>query len=171
MACHSVKVYETLSFVNLQQCNERDRMELEFIAATDTEFEEIFACVKQGLHTHIEQVFGWDDEFQRDRLRNSYQQAWFHWVVEEGDKVGLACFKRYDNAMHLHLLIVFPSKQRQGVGHRVMERLKELACREGREALTLSSFAVNTQAVKLYQSLGYQITDSDEQFVSMKLAL
>lgn len=146
-------------------------MDIELIAVETAEFEELFTAVKQGLYKHIEEVFGWDDDFQRDRLQSSYEQAWFHWLVEKGERVGLVCFKRYDNALHLHLLIVFPDRQRQRVGLRVMERLRDIATKEGREALTLSSFVVNKQAVKFYQRLGYEVTESDAQFLSMKLLL
>lgn len=142
-------------------------MELEFVSVQHDEFDCLFNCVKQGLYTHVERVFGWDDAFQRERLCNEYDFSWFHWIKRDGDKVGLVCFKPYDNAIHLHLLVVMTDQQGQGVGKQVMSQLHQKVLNEKREALTLSSFIDNTRALNLYQKLGYQIVQREEHFVSM----
>ncbi len=53
-------------------------------------------------------MFGWDDDFQRERLTNEYEPHWFSWILAEGERVGLLCCKPYDDALHVHLLIIFP---------------------------------------------------------------
>lgn len=142
-----------------------------FVTPDLSEFEQVFATVKQGIFDLVEAVFGWDDEFQRQRLRTDYQWAWFHWIVRSGERVGLICFKPYDNAYHVHLLIIFPHYQNQAIGQSVMEQLATMGQEEQRSAITLSSFASNHAAIRFYQRLGYRITEQEADFVSMALRL
>lgn len=142
-----------------------------FVTPDLSEFEQVFAAVKQGIFDLVEAVFGWDDEFQRQRLRTDYQWAWFHWIVRSGERVGLICFKPYDNAYHVHLLIIFPHYQNQAIGQSVMEQLTAMGQEEQRSAITLSSFAANHAAIRFYQRLGYRITEQEAGFVSMALRL
>nr|WP_241906773.1 GNAT family N-acetyltransferase [Vibrio splendidus] len=148
--------------------NKDGNIQLQLISTS--EFEALFACVKQGLFTHVDSVFGWDDDFQRKRLLNDCHPSWFHWIYKGKDKVGLVCFKPYDNAYHVHLLIIFPQYQGHSLGKEVMYLIHKRATEERREQVTLSSFRRNTRAISFYQSLGYQIVDDrDEDFVGMAL--
>ncbi|MFA0547781.1 GNAT family N-acetyltransferase [Vibrio splendidus] len=140
--------------------------------ASNSEFDELFACVKQGIFIHVDDVFGWDDNFQRLRLLNEYHPSWFHWVYRENERVGLVCFKPYDNAYHIHLLIIFPQYQGRSLGKQVMTLIHKRATEERREQVTLSSFRSNTRAISFYQSLGYRVVDEgDDDFVGLALNL
>nr|WP_241902299.1 MULTISPECIES: GNAT family N-acetyltransferase [unclassified Vibrio] len=147
-----------------------ENIQLQLVSSS--EFEELFACVKQGIFIHVDDVFGWDDDFQRQRLLNDYRPSWFHWVYLGKQRVGLVCFKPYDNAYHVHLLIIFPQYQDQSLGKKVMSRIHEKAHQEQRNQVTLSSFRSNTRAISFYQSLGYRVVDdNDDDFVGLALTL
>ncbi len=146
-------------------------MEIQFEAIKNSDYELLFKVVKEGLYSYVNEVFGWDDQFQHSRLKQDYQFEWFHWVYCRGENVGMVCYKRYNNAMHVHLLVIFPKYQGQGFGSRVMEKIKVEACSEQREKITLSSFVINQQAVRLYKGLGYKVTDSDNDFLTLTLSL
>lgn len=135
-----------------------------------SETETQFSVIKEALYSHVEAVFRWDDEFQRQRINSDYQQDWFYWIHDQGERVGLVCYKPYQQAYHVHLLIVFPQYQNRKLGYRVMKDIQELALKEERETITLSSFRRNEQAIAFYQRLGYQIIDDSEaDFVSLAL--
>ncbi|MDL5029351.1 GNAT family N-acetyltransferase [Vibrio sp. TMPB1044] len=137
-----------------------------------SEFEELFAFVKQGLFIHVDNVFGWEDDFQRKRLLNDYHPSWFHWIYHKNERVGLVCFKTYGNTYHIHLLIISPQYQGQSLGKKAMLLIHNKARQEQRNQVTLSSFRSNTRAISFYQALGYQIVDdNDEGFVGMALNL
>ncbi|MGB1973999.1 MAG: GNAT family N-acetyltransferase [Vibrio toranzoniae] len=143
---------------------------LQFQLASNSEFEELFACVKQGILEHVDNVFGWDDEFQRSRLLNDYHPSWFHWIYHEKERIGLVCFKPYDNTYHI--LIIYPQYQGKMLGKEVMSLIHNKALREQRNQVILSSFRSNARAISFYQRLGYQIIDdSDEDFVGMAFYL
>ncbi|MGL1053868.1 GNAT family N-acetyltransferase [Vibrio vulnificus] len=144
-------------------------MDIQLIQIENDEFESLFSVAKQGLYSHVDAVFGWCDEFQVNRLKNDYEPHWFHWVYINNEQVGLLCFKPYENAFHVHLLIVFPEFQNQQLGGRVMNVVHEMAREQGRSHVTLSSFTRNESALRFYKSLGYKVTESDENFLSLSL--
>ncbi|OQK29285.1 Histone acetyltransferase HPA2 [Vibrio parahaemolyticus] len=144
-------------------------MDIQLIQVESDEFESLFTVVKQGLYSHVDAVFRWCDEFQVNRLKNDYEPLWFHWVYLNNTQVGMLCFKPYDNALHVHLLIVFPEFQNQKLGERAMNMIHEMAREQGRSYVTLSSFTRNEPAARFYKSLGYQVAESDENFLSLSL--
>ncbi|MFA0309754.1 histone acetyltransferase [Vibrio splendidus] len=145
---------------------------IQFQLVSNSEFEERFACVKQGLFIHVDSVFGWDDDFQRQRLLNDYHPSWFHWVYRGKERIGLVCFKPYDNAYHVHLLIISSQYQGQSLGKKVMSLMHEKTLQEQRNQITLSSFRSNARAINFYQSLGYRVVDEeDDDFVGLTLYL
>ncbi|MEZ8284345.1 histone acetyltransferase [Vibrio splendidus] len=150
----------------------RQEENIQFQLVSNSEFKERFACVKQGLFIHVDSVFGWDDDFQRQRLLNDYHPSWFHWVYRGKERIGLVCFKLYDNAYHIHLLIISPQYQGHSLGKQVMCLIHKRATEERREQVTLSSFRSNTRAISFYQSLGYRVVDEeDDDFVGLTLYL
>lgn len=144
-----------------------DEMEIALADVPDSEFEQCFTAVKQGIFPYVEAVFGWDDDFQRERLSSEYQPQWFSWILQGGERVGLLCCKPYEDALHIHLLIIFPQYQGRQLGSAVMDRLHREAEREGKSRVTLSSFTDNQRAVRFYLRLGYKVVEGDEVFVSL----
>ena len=133
--------------------------------------EELFQVVKQGLYNHVDAIWGWSEDFQRERLRTNYEPEWFHWIVWADQRAGMICFKRVDHAIHVHLLLIFPEFQNQGLGRKVMESVREIAVQEKREKVTLSTFLRNVSATRFYQGMGYQVIGKEEHFLSLSLSL
>ncbi|BDC82559.1 GNAT family N-acetyltransferase [Aeromonas hydrophila] len=142
-------------------------MEIELAGIAPSEFEQRFAAVKEGIFSYVEAVFGWEDDFQHERLTSEYEPHWFSWILAERERVGLLCRKPYDDALHVHLLIIFPRYQGRQLGSAVMARLHREAASEGRHRVTLSSFSANQRAIEFYRRLGYQVVAEEPTFVSL----
>lgn len=136
-----------------------------------SEFDHLFAIVKQALYSYVDKVFGWDDDFQKRRLVEEYETDWFYWIYADAIRIGMLCFKPYDNAFHIHLLIVFPQYQNRQFGKSVIAYIHNLAKLEGRERITLSSFVQNTGAIAFYKRLGYQVVETEDDFLSFALQI
>ncbi|MFQ2918817.1 GNAT family N-acetyltransferase [Aeromonas allosaccharophila] len=146
-------------------------MGIELADVSKSEFEQVFTVVKEGIFPYVEALFGWDDQFQRERLTNSYLPQWFSWILQGGERVGLLCSKPYEDALHVHLLIIFPQYQGRRLGAAVMDLLHQEAERDGKCRVTLSSFTDNHGAIRFYQRLGYKVVEDDLEFVSMSRPL
>lgn len=131
------------------------------------EYELRFSTVKEAIFEHVDAVFGWDDDFQRKRLIDEYDPTWFYWVYKNDHRIGMLCFKPYDDSYHVHLLIVFPSFQGQGLGQMAMNYIHALSQAEQRKSVTLSSFVRNEKALSFYKKLGYVITNVEKDFYVM----
>ncbi|QUJ68662.1 GNAT family N-acetyltransferase [Photobacterium sp. GJ3] len=142
-------------------------MDIKLRPVAKNEFEPLFHVVKRGIYRDIESVFGWDDAFQRDRLKTQYQWHWFHWIEIKGKRAGLLCYKSVERSFHVHFLILEPGYQNQGFGKSIMHLIHRIACDQKRECITLSCFQCNERALYFYQSLNYEIVESDEDFISL----
>jgi ribosomal protein S18 acetylase RimI-like enzyme len=135
----------------------------------ESQFDDVFDIMKVGLEPFVAEVFGWDDDFQRQRIKDDYEWPWMHWVKTANETIGLVCFKRYERAIHLHLIVIQPQYAGTGYGKKVMNVLHDIAAAEQRD-ITLSSFKVNLRAVALYKSLGYDIETEEEHFLLFRRA-
>lgn len=146
-----------------------DDMSIKLKAVPDNEFNAPFEVAKEALYPFVDAVFGWSDDFQRARIKNEYQPQWFSWIYHDKERIGLLCCKPYENAIHVHLLIVFLQFQNRGFGEMVMRSIHSLAEIESKKYVTLSSFKINELAICFYNRLGYGIVESDDDFVSLSL--
>ncbi|WP_081083319.1 GNAT family N-acetyltransferase [Burkholderia anthina] len=132
-----------------------------------TEAQELFAQYEAALRDHIDSAFGWDDEFQRRRFIESYTRSDIRLVRVGANTAGYAVVRMLDDAIHLSLLILKPSFQRQGIGKDVLTSLMSEAARTGK-AITLSCLRSNSEAVAFYESMKFQVTSTDEHFVNYR---
>jgi ribosomal protein S18 acetylase RimI-like enzyme len=139
-------------------------MEITLKPILPQEYELKFSTVKEAIYEHVDAVFGWDDDFQRKRLIDEYDPTWFYWINKNDHRIGMLCYKPYDNSYHVHLLIVLPDFQNQGLGQMTMDYVHKLAQAEQRKSITLSSFIRNEKAVKFYKKIGYDITSVENDF-------
>ncbi len=64
-------------------------MDIKLRPIESEEFDSLFSVVKQGIYSHVDAVFGWDDDFQRKRLKRDYDPSWFTGYNKEVSE--LAC--------------------------------------------------------------------------------
>lgn len=143
----------------------------EWHQAKADDFDDLFLVYKTGLYKCIDSVYGWDEQYQKQRVDNHYELNWFHWVIVDTNRVALLCFKLNDNAYHIHLMIVLSGHQRLGIGTRVMEALHQRARDEALEKITLSCFAENIEALAFYKQLGYEVVHAEKEFYSLEYRL
>ena len=137
----------------------------------ENEFHQVFPIVKNALFPYVDDVYGWDDGFQKRRLQNDYELSWYHWLYDQDDRIGLVCFKYKAVCLHLHLLIIFPDHQGKGLGRSVMGYLQHTAIEKACHSVSLSSFVLNQGALRFYKGLGYQVREQEEHFYMMVLTL
>ena len=123
---------------------------------------------KQALYEVSKAAFGWDEKFQHERFDKAYRPEWVYWVKYNSESVGYVCYKTDPIELHLHLLIIFNEFQGKGFGKKTMDLIHDIA-KELKVDVTLSTLKNNVPAVKLYQSLGYEVTEEGEHFLDMIL--
>lgn len=139
---------------------------LELIPFQKQELDEAFNLYKSSLHQVIENVFGWNDSFQRNRFETQYKLEWFNWIEMESKRIGYICYFKSEAELHISLLIIFNEFQSKGYGRIIMNKIEQYAFKQNKK-VTLSSFKENVGAVKFYKSMGYLVTNEDEHFLDL----
>ena len=134
----------------------------------ESEFEQVFDLLKLCLFDVIDEVFGWDDEFQRQRLKDDYHWSWMYWVKDQNSTLGLVCYKPIQQALHLHLILLYPNYQGLGFGTKIMALIESKAT-DAKRDVTVTAFKKNLGAIALYQKLGYVIEQQEEHFLKFRL--
>jgi [ribosomal protein S18]-alanine N-acetyltransferase len=76
--------------------------------------------------------------------------------AETGVLLGYLIISRYVDAWHVMNVAVEPRHRRQGIATALLDRLFELTADDGRRGYTLEVRVSNTQAIALYERLGFQ---------------
>ena len=144
-------------------------MDIQIKQIKSDEFGSLFSVVKQGLFTHVDSVFGWCDEFQSNRLKMITSRIGFIGFISMTCE--LACYvSSLTTITSCTFTHCFSEFQNQKIGERVMNRVHEIAHKQRQNLCNLIELCYkNKPAVSFYQSLGYQVTESDESFVSLSL--
>jgi [ribosomal protein S18]-alanine N-acetyltransferase len=76
--------------------------------------------------------------------------------VEADQLVGYLVISRYVDAWHVMNVAVAPEHRRRGIATTLLERLFELTAGRGRRGYTLEVRVSNTDAIRLYEQLGFR---------------
>jgi ribosomal protein S18 acetylase RimI-like enzyme len=119
----------------------------------------LFELYADTLRTHVEWAWGWDEALQRRNMAAALPLADWRVVVVAGQAAGALHVAQEPAAHHLHLLLLRPAFQRQGLGTQLIAG--ELArARAHDKVLTLKVIKTNP-ARRLYDRLGFVVTGED----------
>jgi [ribosomal protein S18]-alanine N-acetyltransferase len=76
--------------------------------------------------------------------------------LETHELVGYLVISRYVDAWHVMNVAVSPQHRRRGIATMLLDRLFELTAGRGRRGYTLEVRVSNTEAVALYEKLGFK---------------
>jgi ribosomal-protein-alanine N-acetyltransferase len=77
-------------------------------------------------------------------------------AAETHELLGYLIISRYVDAWHVMNVAVEPEHRRRGIATALLDRLFELTAEDGRRGYTLEVRVSNTQAIALYERLGFQ---------------
>lgn len=112
-----------------------------------------------GLVTHTPEEYDFPDRLYADWYENA--NAWG--IVEEGELFAAveAAPEEWSNRLRVTELWVHPEYQRRGIGHALMELVKEQAKKEGRRAVILETQSCNVNAIGFYLHEGFTLIGFD----------
>ena len=76
--------------------------------------------------------------------------------ADTGVLLGYLIISRYVDAWHVMNVAVEPKHRRRGIATALLDRLFELTADDGRRGYTLEVRVSNTQAIALYERLGFE---------------
>lgn len=150
---------------------------IEFYNVSDDDLEFLS---KVYFSTRIEEfaMFGWSEaqlesliEMQFNSQKQSYSiqfpDAEHSIICLDQKKIGRIIVNRTSHEIRLVDIALLPEFRNSGVGSKIITDLTEEAKRKNLP-LTLQVARNNSAAFRLYQKLGFQVTDENEMYISME---
>ncbi len=133
--------------------------------ANDSEF--VFAVKKEAFREYVEQVWGWDDSYQRKlhKRRFTVQDACI--IQFRGIDVGFLATSSTPDILKVNQIYILPEYQGRGIGSAVMTRIIDDASLE-QKSVTLQVLKVNTLGVAFYDRLGFIIVGESSTHFQME---
>lgn len=126
-------------------------IELRFASGADSEF--CYQLHKAAMGEYITEVWGWDEQVQRDFHARAFSPGRWQIITVGGADAGMLHVEYRPGEIYLARIEIHPDYQGRGIGTRLISALIDEAGRKGQD-LVLDVLTVNRRAHALYQRLG-----------------
>lgn len=131
--------------------------EVVFRPAKEGDFDFLYGLHVRTIKAYVEQTWGWDETFQRDRFRANFSPALDQLVSLSGKDIGMLSLEDRAADVFLRRIEIDPQHQNRGIGTTIIRKVIADAAQEGKPVF-LHVLKVNP-AVSLYQRLGFAIVE------------
>ena len=133
--------------------------------ATDSEF--VFTVKRAAFREYVEQIWGWDDTYQRELHNRRFASQDIRIIQFHGTDVGFLSTSTNSDTFKVDQIYLLPDYQGKGIGAACMRNIIDDANRE-QKPVTLQVLKINTRATAFYQRLGFTIVDKNATHFQMK---
>jgi ribosomal protein S18 acetylase RimI-like enzyme len=135
--------------------------------ASDDDREFLYTLHCRTMRDVIEKTWGWDEAWQRTDFDCRFRECLASIIECDGRPAGGLLVEWKPDSLYIHEIQLLPEYQSQGVGTEVIENVIEQAAAR-RLPVTLSVVAANPRAQRLYERLGFEVTDVEPPFIRMR---
>ncbi|MCP5291638.1 MAG: GNAT family N-acetyltransferase [Burkholderiales bacterium] len=132
----------------------------------DGEEATLFEIHRAVFYSHIEQIWGWDEDWQKANFARELESSTTSVVSINGLIVGYVQLCDEGRNIYLRNIALIAKYQRKGIGTRLIQQIQTQAAAKG-VPLELGVFRTNAPARKLYERLGFEKTCDTETHVQM----
>jgi len=136
-------------------------------AAKDEDKEWCWQLHRSTLYSVVDQIWGWDEDWQRRHFDKEWPSREAQIVSFEGQRVGLFEALHRPHEIRLALIEVDVSMQGRGIGSALLQHLQARAQQRGLP-LALEVFKVNRGAQRLYKRHGFVETEDPDHKICMR---
>ena len=133
--------------------------------ATDSEF--VFAVKKAAFREYVEQIWGWDDTYQKELHNRRFDSQDLRIIQFHATDVGFLSTSNTPDALKVDQIYILPEYQGRGIGAACMRGIIDDANQE-QKPVTLQALKINTRATAFYKRLGFTIVDENSTHFQMK---
>lgn len=142
-----------------------DSLKLRKATASDSEF--AYRTKKAAFRRYVEQVWGWDEEEQRQLHIRRYASQEFSVIQLSGVYVGIMAIVQEPDCVKLNQMYVLPEHQGKGIGTACTMRVIEDAT-AAELSVRLQVLKVNSRAIGFFQKLGFKRIGESDTHVLME---
>ena len=144
-------------------------MDIKFIKCTLDDFDFLFKLKKENFKKYVDNIWGWNDNDQIERLRIDLEEnlEQKNVIIYNDTKVGVFSFYMIENNVcRINEINILKEYQNLGIGSYILEnKLKENSDKNIR---TILQVLKDNPALNLYKRLGFRIYDETETHYKME---
>ena len=116
----------------------------------------LWSLHQDTMREYVEKTWGWNDSWQRRRFSERFDPAGRQIIEVDGAAIGMLQVDRQSDFIFLKNIQISPSRQRRGIGTRIVRSLIDEAEALG-VPLRLKALKVNP-AQRFYERLDFRVT-------------
>lgn len=134
--------------------------------AADCEGADLFEIHREVFRSHIEQIWGWNEEWQKANFAKELASStttviWINYLI-----VGYLQVRDEGKRIYIQNIALLPDFQSKGIGTRLIKELQAAAAVRG-VPVELGVFRTNESARRFYERLGFERTCTTETHTEM----
>jgi ribosomal protein S18 acetylase RimI-like enzyme len=130
------------------------------------DFKFLYNLHREALMPYIDLTWGWEEEWQLDYFRESFDPGTRKIIQCKGEDIGCISVQDQKDALFIAYIAILPIYQSRGIGsHLIREVIWEAENRN--IPVRIHTLKVNP-VLELYERLGFQITGSTETHLLME---
>lgn len=134
--------------------------------ATKKDYDFLYGLHCKTMHDYIEATWGWDEDWQQNHFKDSFQPEANQIIILNGKEIGRVEVDYKEFGIHIGNIQISPNSQNKGIGSRIiLDIIRQAQLKNN--PVTLQVLKVNP-ARCFYERLGFVIVDEDEAHFKMK---
>jgi ribosomal protein S18 acetylase RimI-like enzyme len=134
--------------------------------ATDDDHSALFEIHKEVFEEHIEQIWSWDEAWQRANFAAELNSTVTSVIEINGRVGGYIQVRDEEDRIYLQNIALSSAFQGKGFGGKLVEDIQNKAKSRG-VSLELAVFRTNSRARRFYECCGFRIVGKTDEFVEM----
>lgn len=137
--------------------------------ANDNDQVTLFDLHRAVFHSHIEQLWGWDENWQLSNFAAEFARTTTSVIDADGRIVGYVQILDSENRIYVQNIAISQERQGKGIGTQILKGL-QLDAAARKVPLQLGVFRTNPLAQRLYERLGFRRTGETSTHIEMSWA-
>jgi ribosomal protein S18 acetylase RimI-like enzyme len=130
-------------------------MEYHLRGVTEKDKEFIYRIKKESNLGYVQQIWGWDDQYQTRDFEAAFDPKAMRIIVCDGSDAGFIQTDESPATINITEIHISPQYRRCGIGSDIIRNIIRRAVSEGK-SVTIGCFIQNADAKKLYERLGFK---------------
>lgn len=135
--------------------------------ARSDERAQIFQLYRTVMRSYIEQIWGWDEQWQENDFREHFEPDQITVALVGGKLVGYAQAEPQSEALYIRMLLLAAEYRRQGIGARLLQVVLSAAS-EQHLGVKLQVFKINESAKRFYECHGFRVVGETSTSLEME---
>lgn len=137
-------------------------------SATPDDVDIVFGMHKEIFRAEIEERWGWDDDWQKNKFLQEWGRDFFELIYDGGNVIGYIQKKTQPDHLYLRSFGLIEEYRGKGLGVELMKRLLVEISKDFQE-IRLSVAHFNHAAINLYKKMGFDVlSESDDGMIMGK---